>query len=198
LPKAIICVLDGTLVVMNGRNSFGARRCDQDLLNQPATNVLKNHKILGDKILLLSGREDQYKAPTLRFLETHEIVLDERSQVVDTWRKESLLDFCYAFPVSVGTSRDYSISLRTSRDLFVREGFSVQNWLKGQSINTSFIRLAKLASTNDMFTLFYYLTVNQDYKGIIQKGKLQSSFPFFYSKRRSLYRLFVGQSRRLF
>jgi hypothetical protein len=94
---------------MNGRNPFGASPCDQDLLNEPVANVLKNYKILGDKILLVSGREDQYKAPTLRFLETHEIVLDERSQVVNAWRKESLLDFCYTFPVSVGTSRDYSI-----------------------------------------------------------------------------------------
>lgn len=154
---------------MNGRNPFGASPCDQDLLNEPVANVLKNYKILGDKILLVSGREDQYKAPTLRFLETHEIVLDERSQVVNAWRKESLLDFCYAFPVSVGTSRDYSIWPRTSRDLSVREGFSVQNWLKGHSINISFIGLANLTSTKDMFALFYDATGTLGFQGIIQK-----------------------------
>lgn len=124
LPKAIICDLDGTLALMNGRNPFDASTCDQDLLNEPVSNLLKNYKKLGYKILLVSGREDKYKEPTLRFLATHEIVfddlimrktkdsrkdslvkteiynnhikdnyfiefvLDDRNQVVDTWRND--------------------------------------------------------------------------------------------------------------
>ncbi len=124
LPKAIICDLDGTLALMNGRNPFDATNCDQDLLNEPVSNLLKNYKKLGYKILLVSGREDKYKEPTLRFLATHEIefddlimrksrdsrkdsvvkteiynshikdnyfiefVLDDRNQVVDTWRND--------------------------------------------------------------------------------------------------------------
>jgi predicted kinase len=124
LPKAIICDLDGTLALMNGRNPFDASTCDQDLINEPVSNLLKNYKNLGYKILLVSGREDKYKEPTLRFLATHEIVfddlimrktkdsqkdsivkteiynnhikgnyfiefvLDDRNQVVDTWRNE--------------------------------------------------------------------------------------------------------------
>ncbi|MEO8240112.1 MAG: AAA family ATPase [Flavobacterium sp.] len=124
LPKAIICDLDGTLALMNGRNPFDASTCDQDLINNPVASVLKNYKKLGYKILLVSGREDRYKEPTLRFLEQHEIeyddlimrktkdsrkdsiikteiynesikdkyfvefVLDDRNQVVDTWRND--------------------------------------------------------------------------------------------------------------
>lgn len=124
LPKAIICDLDGTLALMNGRNPFDASTCDQDLINEPVSNLLKNYKKLGYKILLVSGREDKYKEPTLRFLATHEIVfddlmmrktkdsrkdsvikteiynnhikdnyfiefvLDDRNQVVDTWRND--------------------------------------------------------------------------------------------------------------
>jgi len=124
LPKAIICDLDGTLALMNGRNPFDASTCDQDLINDPVSNLLKNYKKLGYKILLVSGREDRYKEPTLRFLATHEIVfddlmmrktkdsrkdsiikteiynneikdkyfiefvLDDRNQVVDTWRND--------------------------------------------------------------------------------------------------------------
>lgn len=124
LPKAIICDLDGTLALMNGRNPFDASTCDQDLINEPVSNLLKNYKNLGYKILLVSGREDKYKEPTLRFLATHEIVfddlmmrktkdsrkdaiikteiynsqikdkyfiefvLDDRNQVVDTWRND--------------------------------------------------------------------------------------------------------------
>lgn len=124
LPRAIICDLDGTLALMNGRNPFDASNCDKDLLNEPVANVLRNYKKLDYKILLVSGREDKYKEPTLRFLEQHaiafdelimrksgdnrkdsiikteiysdsikekyfvEFVLDDRNQVVDTWRKE--------------------------------------------------------------------------------------------------------------
>ena len=124
LLKAIICDLDGTLALMNGRNPFDASTCDQDLINEPVSNLLKNYKNLGYKILLVSGREDKYKEPTLRFLATHEIVfdnlimrqtkdsrkdsivkteiynnhikgnyfiefvLDDRNQVVDTWRND--------------------------------------------------------------------------------------------------------------
>ncbi|WP_166925697.1 phosphatase domain-containing protein [Flavobacterium poyangense] len=124
LPKAIICDLDGTLALMNGRNPFDASKCDLDELNEPVANVLKNYKKLGYRILLVSGREDRYKEPTLRFLEKHEItfdalimrktndhrkdsiikteiynesikekyfvefVLDDRNQVVDTWRND--------------------------------------------------------------------------------------------------------------
>ncbi len=77
LPKAILCDLDGTLALMNGRNPFDASKCDEDLLNEPVANVLKNYKQLGYKILLVSGREDQYKDPTLRFLEKHGIEFDD-------------------------------------------------------------------------------------------------------------------------
>lgn len=76
LPKAIICDLDGTLALMNGRNPFEASRCDEDFLNNPVANVLVNYKNLGYKIILLSGREDKYEAPTLRFLEIHKIEFD--------------------------------------------------------------------------------------------------------------------------
>jgi predicted kinase len=77
LTKAIICDLDGTLALMNGRNPFDASRCDEDLLNEPVANTLKNYHQLGYKIILLSGREEKYKEPTLRFLEMHQIPFDE-------------------------------------------------------------------------------------------------------------------------
>ncbi|VXB85327.1 Polynucleotide kinase [Flavobacterium sp. 9AF] len=76
LPKAIICDLDGTLALMSGRNPFDASKCDEDVLNEPVANVLKNYKNLGYTIILLSGREDKYKEPTLRFLEKYAIEYD--------------------------------------------------------------------------------------------------------------------------
>lgn len=76
LPKAIICDLDGTLALMNGRNPFDASRCHEDLLNHPVANVLINYKKMGYKIILLSGREDKFEAPTLQFLAHNLIEFD--------------------------------------------------------------------------------------------------------------------------
>jgi predicted kinase len=77
LPKAILCDLDGTLALMNGRNPFDASTCENDLLNEPVANVLKNYKKLDYKIILVSGREDRFKEPTMRFLENHGIAYDD-------------------------------------------------------------------------------------------------------------------------
>ena len=76
LQKAIICDLDGTLALMNGRNPFDASKCDEDLLNEPVANTLINYKKLGYSIILLSGREEKFREPTLHFLTKHSIEFD--------------------------------------------------------------------------------------------------------------------------
>ncbi len=76
LPPAILCDLDGTLALLNGRNPFDASGCDKDVLNEPVAHVLATYKKAGYAILLLSGREDKHKEPTLRFLEAHGIAYD--------------------------------------------------------------------------------------------------------------------------
>ncbi len=76
LPKAIICDLDGTLALMNGRNPFDAAKCEEDILNKPVANVLKTFQQLGHKILLLSGRKDEHKTQTINWLAQHNIQYD--------------------------------------------------------------------------------------------------------------------------
>jgi predicted kinase len=73
LPKAIVCDLDGTLALMHGRNPFDAAHCDDDELNEPVATVLRNFAGSGRQILLVSGREDCYRQPTVRFLDKHSI-----------------------------------------------------------------------------------------------------------------------------
>lgn len=77
LPKAVICDLDGTLALLNGRDPYDASNSHDDVLNEPVANVLRNYQRLGYKIILLSGREDRYEKPTLRFIEQHGIVFDK-------------------------------------------------------------------------------------------------------------------------
>lgn len=68
LPSAVICDLDGTLALFeNHRGPYDASTCDQDEVNKPINNLLHIYKWDFD-IIYLSGREDKFREPTLRFL----------------------------------------------------------------------------------------------------------------------------------
>lgn len=76
LPNAIICDLDGTLALLNGRNPFDAARCENDLPNPPVMDMVKNFKERGYKVLLLSGRMDRFKNQTVKWLEKNDVEYD--------------------------------------------------------------------------------------------------------------------------
>jgi hypothetical protein len=61
--------LDGTLALTVNRNPYDASRSDEDELNEPVANVLKTFAEKGYHILLVSGREETSREPTVRFLE---------------------------------------------------------------------------------------------------------------------------------
>ncbi|MDR1455086.1 MAG: AAA family ATPase [Tannerella sp.] len=69
LPEAIICDLDGTLALLGNRNPYDASKSDNDYLNEAVASVLKAFSANGYHILLLSGREEIFRDPTVRFLE---------------------------------------------------------------------------------------------------------------------------------
>ncbi len=71
LTKAIICDLDGTLALLDGRNPFDASRCEEDKLNTPIYNILTTYHGLGIHIILLSGRMDTHIEETKRWLKKH-------------------------------------------------------------------------------------------------------------------------------
>lgn len=73
LPKAILCDLDGTLALMNGRNPFDASTCEADLPNVAVVQAVKNYAKLGYKIILVSGRKDTYRPQTEKWLQAHAI-----------------------------------------------------------------------------------------------------------------------------
>lgn len=68
LPHAIICDLDGTLSLLNGRNPYDANTCDKDICNPVVSELL-----IDRTVLLVSGREDKYKEQTLTFLKNNNI-----------------------------------------------------------------------------------------------------------------------------
>lgn len=71
LPRAILVDLDGTVALLNGRNPFDASHCDDDLPNVPVIECVKAMFAAGYKIIFMSGREDKYREPTMRFIVKH-------------------------------------------------------------------------------------------------------------------------------
>lgn len=63
LPNFVICDLDGTLAILNGRNPYDASTCADDLVNDVVLSLLK-----GKRVLFVSGREDKYCESTMTFL----------------------------------------------------------------------------------------------------------------------------------
>jgi predicted kinase len=71
-PEAVICDLDGTLALIHGRSPYDATDCDiKDLPNWPVIKTILAHSEAGRKIIFCSGREDQYKPETIRFIEKY-------------------------------------------------------------------------------------------------------------------------------
>ena len=70
-PTAIICDLDGTLAIHDGRRPYEYEKCDTDLVNEPVLFVLDALYYSAasiDAILFVSGREDSCYALTERWL----------------------------------------------------------------------------------------------------------------------------------
>lgn len=68
LPDIILCDLDGTLCLMNGRNPYDASTCGEDLLNPVVHSIIK-----GKNVIFVSGREDKYREQTNLFMLDHSI-----------------------------------------------------------------------------------------------------------------------------
>ena len=71
LPRAIMCDLDGTLALLNGRNPYDVSTCDDDLPNVPVIECVLAMHTKGHRVIFMSGREDKHREPTVRFIEKH-------------------------------------------------------------------------------------------------------------------------------
>ncbi len=92
LPKAIICDIDGTLAIIEGRSPFDATLCEQDALNEPIANIVKEEFAKGTQIFLFTGRMDSCKTQTLNWLKKmaipyHELVMRKSEDV----RKDAIV-----------------------------------------------------------------------------------------------------------
>lgn len=74
--QAIICDLDNTLAYLNGRNPYDASTCEKDLPNQILISVVKTF-YPNYKIIICTGRSEEYSQPTQRWLERNQIPISK-------------------------------------------------------------------------------------------------------------------------
>jgi len=92
LPQAIICDIDGTLAIIEGRSPFDATLCEQDALNEPIANLVKAEFAKGTHLFLFTGRMDSCKTQTLNWLQKmdipyHQLVMRKTDDV----RKDAIV-----------------------------------------------------------------------------------------------------------
>ncbi|MDW6058148.1 AAA family ATPase [Streptomyces sp. FXJ1.4098] len=72
LPSAVMCDIDGTLALMHGRGPYDLALCGEDRLNEPVRNALTAFRdVNGGRIVLLSGRSEDFRAQTEAWLDRH-------------------------------------------------------------------------------------------------------------------------------
>lgn len=73
LPRCIICDLDGTLALHNGRNPFDASKIHTDKVNFQVKNILYTYryKPLETEIIYISGRSEEAREATENWLKEH-------------------------------------------------------------------------------------------------------------------------------
>lgn len=68
LPSAVICDLDGTLAIHNGRDPFQYDKCDSDLVNKTIRDILWQTTGVNNHLIFMSGREDSCLEKTKQWL----------------------------------------------------------------------------------------------------------------------------------
>lgn len=78
LPEAIICDIDGTLALHN-RDPFDFKKLDTDVVNPAVERILRwaTDRIIGPKVILVTGRNELYRQATRKWLGDKRISYDE-------------------------------------------------------------------------------------------------------------------------
>jgi len=78
LPSAVLCDIDGTLALMDGRGPYEFHRVYEDKVNESVARVLHAlYMTYIDRIILLSGRDESCRSETDRWLQHHNVPYHE-------------------------------------------------------------------------------------------------------------------------
>lgn len=68
LPSCIICDIDGTIALMNGRHPYDDKLVYTDKVNEQVKRILSLYNTLGIEIIYLSGRSESTRTVTRQWL----------------------------------------------------------------------------------------------------------------------------------
>ncbi len=68
LPHCVICDIDGTVALMNGRGPYDRNKYLTDLPNTPVVNLVKELISGGTEVIYVSGRDERGREDTLQWL----------------------------------------------------------------------------------------------------------------------------------
>jgi hypothetical protein len=77
LPTAVLCDIDGTLADNAGRGPYDLEQCETDVLIPSTADALVAFAAHGDRIVLVSGRGEDVRPHTERWLAAHDVKYDE-------------------------------------------------------------------------------------------------------------------------
>lgn len=77
LPKAVLCDIDGTLAHHVSRGPYEIEKCETDLLDEEVARILALADRADDYVVLLSGRQSEFREHTERWLKANGVVYDE-------------------------------------------------------------------------------------------------------------------------
>lgn len=77
LPHAVLCDIDGTLAHHVDRGPYQIEKCETDALNEEVARILALCDRADDYIVLLSGRQSEFREHTERWLKANGVVYDE-------------------------------------------------------------------------------------------------------------------------
>lgn len=77
LPAAVLCDIDGTLAHHQGRGPYEIEKCETDLLDEEVARILALCDRAEDYVVLLSGRQSEFREHTKRWLKANGVVYDE-------------------------------------------------------------------------------------------------------------------------
>ena len=67
LPSAIICDIDGTLAISNGRSPFEFQKCHEDICNEAVRSIIERFSD-NTHVIFVSGREEKYRDVTANWI----------------------------------------------------------------------------------------------------------------------------------
>ncbi len=108
-PMAVVCDIDGTLALHKERGPFEFEKVETDARNEAVVLVLDSVTSVGHRVILLSGRQEEYRPHTERWLEKH------------------LIPYHHLYMRAEGDRRSDDIVKMELFDLFVRDRFNA--WL---------------------------------------------------------------------